>query len=260
MGTPPSPTMITLGRLIRRYREAAGILQRDLARKLDYSEGWVSQVETGRTRLRQEQVTAIERELNIPAGVLMEVFRQLDAEQIPGWFRPWLEEERAATVLRSFALALIPGLLQQESYARALLKGDEALVKARMDRQSTVFGRDTPPSTHFVIDEAALYYDRGGPDVMHAQLMHLAEIVNPPRLTIQVVRSAENPLSHGTFTIATVDGRDVAYVETAVRGLVTSSREDLAILADAWESIRAFAMPQPDSIEFIRRTAEERWT
>ena len=259
MGTPPSPTMLTLGRLIRRYREAAGILQRDLARKLDYSEGWVSQVETGRTRLRQEQVTAIERELNIPAGILMEVFRQLDAEQIPGWFRPWLEEERAASVLRSFELALIPGLLQQEDYARTLLQGDEALVKARMERQAAVFGRNAP-SAHFVIDEAALYYDRGGPKVMHPQLMHLAEIVNPPRLTIQVIRSADNPQVAGAFTIATVDGRDVAYVETAVRGLVTSGREDLAILADAWESIRAFAMPLPDSIEFIRKTAEERWT
>lgn len=260
MGTPPSPTMITLGRLIRRYREAAGILQRDLARKLDYSEGWLSQVETGRTRLRQEQVAGIERELDIPAGVLMEVYRQLDTEQIPGWFRPWLDEERVATVLRSFALALIPGLLQQEHYARALLHGDETLVKARLERQTTVFGRESPPSTHFVIDEAALYYDRGGPEVMHAQLTHLVEIANSPRRTIQVVRSAVNPRSHGTFTIATVNGRDVAYVETAVRGLVTSGREDLAILSDAWESIRAFAMPQPDSIEFIRRTAEERWT
>jgi transcriptional regulator with XRE-family HTH domain len=259
MGTPPSPTMITLGRLVRRYREAAGILQRDLARKLDYSEGWISQVETGRTRLRQEQVTAIERELDIPTGVLMDVHRQLDTEQIPGWFRPWLDEERVATVLRSFALALVPGLLQQEDYARALLQGDEAAVKARMERQA-IFGRESPPSTHFVIDEAALYRGRGGPEVMHAQLIHLTEIASSPRLTIQVIRSSENPRSLGTFTLATVKGQEVAYVETAVRGLVTSSREDLAILSTAWESIRAFAMSQPDSIEFIRRTAEERWT
>lgn len=94
---------------------------------------------------------------------------------------------------------------------------------------------------------------------MHDQLIALADAASP-RLTIQVVRSAVNPRSLGTCTIATVDGNDVAYVETAVKGIVTSSRDDLAVLSEAWESIKAHAMPQHESIDFIRRTAEERWT
>lgn len=68
-----------------------------------------------------------------------------------------------------------------------------------------------------------------------------------------------NPESAGAFILATANGRDVAYLETAVRGLVTSAREDVSILSAAWESVRSFAMPQHESIEFIRRTAEERW-
>jgi hypothetical protein len=72
--------------------------------------------------------------------------------------------------------------------------------------------------------------------------------------------SSVNPHSMGAFILATVDGGEVAYVETAVRGMVTSSRDDIACLSDAWESIRTFALPQQESIEFIKRTAEERWT
>lgn len=226
--------------------------------RLGYSDGWLSNLETGQLRPRGEQVASIEETLNLPRGALMAVYDQLDGESLPGWFRPWLEEEQRATLVRSFALALIPGLLQTEEYARALLPNDEAAVAARMDRQA-IRHRETPPALHFVNDEAALFRERGGAKGMYDQLMALADSASP-RLTIQVVRSAVNPRSLGTFTIATVDGNDVAYVETAVKGIVTSSRDDLAVLSEAWETIRAHAMPQHESIEFIRSTAEERWT
>lgn len=234
------------------------MLQKELANRLGYSDGWLSNLETGQLRPRSEQVASIEEALSLPGGALMAVYDQLDNESLPGWFRPWLEEEKRATVVRSFELAIVPGLLQTADYARALLQGDEAAVAARMDRQA-IREREIPPAMYFVLDEASLHRERGDRKVMHDQLMALADAVSP-RLTIQVVRSAVNPRSLGAFTIATVDGNDVAYVETAVRGIVTSSRDDLAVLSQAWESIKAHAMPQHESIEFIRRTAEEKWT
>ncbi|GAA4613230.1 helix-turn-helix transcriptional regulator [Actinoallomurus liliacearum] len=257
MGRQSSPTLITLGRLVRTYRDASEMLQKDLANRLGYSDGWLSNLETGQLRPRSEQVASIEEALSLPRGALMAVYDQLDNECLPGWFRPWLEEEKRATLVRSFALVLVPGLLQTVDYARALLPGDEPAVAARMERQA-IRHQETPPALHFVLDEAALYRERGGAKVMHDQLMALAESTSP-RLTVQVVRSAVNPRSLGTFTIATVDGNDVAYVETAVKGIVTSGRDDLAVLSEAWETIKAHAMPQHESIEFIRNMAEERW-
>jgi hypothetical protein len=53
---------------------------------------------------------------------------------------------------------------------------------------------------------------------------------------------------------------EVAYIESAVRGIVTSSREDLVRLNAVWETIRSHARSQQESLDFIRRTAEERWT
>ncbi len=160
----------------------------------------------------------------------MNVWEQLDGESLPGWFREWVDEEERADVLRTFQLALIPGLLQIEEYARALFPDDEAAVAQRMDRQK-ILARDHPPMLHVVLDEAVLYRARGGPKVMRAQLEHLIASVGP-RLSVQIVRSEKNPRSAGTFNIATVDGAEVGYVETVVRGIVTSSREDIAELLE----------------------------
>jgi transcriptional regulator with XRE-family HTH domain len=253
-----SPTLITLGRLVRTFRDAAGVTQKGLASALGYTNGWVSNVENGQLRPRPEQVTALEQELGAPPGALMNVYEQLDGESLPGWFREWVDEEERAEVIRTFQLALIPGLLQIEEYARALFPGDEAAVAQRMARQK-ILARDDPPTLHVVLDEAVLYQARGGPEVMRAQLEHVIASVKP-RLSVQIVRSEKNPRSMGTFNIATVSGAEVGYVETVIRGIVTSSREDIAELLAAWEAIRTFALSQEESIEFIRKVIEEKWT
>lgn len=74
---------------------------------------------------------------------------------------------------------------------------------------------------------------RVGRDVMREQLEPLITSVSFPRLTVQAIRSEDNPRSLGALTIATVD---VGYVETAMRGIVTSSREDIIDLAAVWET------------------------
>src|SRR3954466_14912077 len=88
-----SPTLITLGRLVRAYREAAGLTQQQLAGTLGYTNGWLSNVETAVLRPRMDQVAALEQALTLPPGALKFVLQQLDAEVLPGWFRPWLDEE-----------------------------------------------------------------------------------------------------------------------------------------------------------------------
>jgi hypothetical protein len=147
----------------------------------------------------------------------MAAFDQLDSESLPVWFRPWLEEEARAEVLRSMQLSLIPGILQTEEYARALMPGDEAAVKARMDRQK-ILDREDPPRMHFVIDEAVLYRERGGPEVMRAQLEHLVEMASP-RITIQIISSKDNPCSTGASILATVDRSEVRGHRTYLGGV-----------------------------------------
>ena len=254
-----SRTLITFGRLVRIYRDSAGLTQKELARAIDYTNGWLSNVETGQLRPRAQQVEALERALSLPPGALMTVFEQLDGESLPGWMREWIPEESEADVLRWVELINIPGLLQTEDYARAVLDNDEAAVTTRMERQE-ILTRGNSPTMHFVIDEMVLNNQVGDAKVMAAQLEHLIDSLSPPRLTLQVVRSSVNPHSLGAFILATAEDSEVAYIETAVRGIVSSDREEIACLWTIWESIRTYALPQQESIDFIRKIIEERWT
>lgn len=220
----------------------AGLPQKELARRLGYTNAWLSSLETAQLRPRTDQVTVMEQALGLPPGALLAVYEQLDGESLPGWFRPWLDEEKETTVIRSFEQAVIPGLLQTEDYARVLFNGDAKAVQARMERQA-ILARERPPMLHVVIDEGALYQGRGGARVMREQLDHLRAAV-APRITLQVVPSAVNPRSMGAFMIANVNGGEVGYAETTLRGIVTNSRADLAGLSAAWEAIRTFALSQ----------------
>ncbi len=258
MGNPPSPALEKLAAAIRRHRKKAGLTQLELANAVPCSDRTISAIEVGRDRPSLEMVVGIEKALDLSEDALVDLYELLNAESLPGWMRDWIVEELRATRLRSFELSTIPGLLQTEDYARALLPGNEAAVRARMDRQSIITA-DAPLSLRVVIDEMALYRCEGGKQVMYDQLKHLVAIVSE-KLTIQIVRADVSTALSGSFVLGTVDGREVAYVETAVRGIVTSSRDDIAELEEAWESVRTHALNQKDSLDFINRTAEERWT
>jgi transcriptional regulator with XRE-family HTH domain len=258
MGNPPSPALVKLAAAIRRHRKRAGLTQAQLAAMIPCSDKTISAAETGRDRPSQEMVIAIETALDLSQDALVDIYDLLDIESLPGWMRDWVVEERRASSLRFFALSTIPGLLQIDDYARSLLNGNEAAVQARMERQS-ILTSDNPPTLRAVLDETILHRNKGGAQVMHNQLKHLAESVCE-RLTIQIIPADISPRLSGNFVLANVDEGEVAYVETAVRGIVTSSREDLARLEDAWETIRTHALPQYESLEMIRRIAEEKWT
>src|SRR3569833_1803928 len=108
--TPRSRTLETFGRLVRVYRDAAGITQKELAKTLDYTNGWVSNVETGQLRPRAEQVWLLEQVLNLLSGALMAVYEQLDSESLPGWMHDWVPEEGRAVVLWWVVLFVFFGL------------------------------------------------------------------------------------------------------------------------------------------------------
>lgn len=258
MANPPSPILMKLASAIRRHRKRAGLTQAQLAALIPCSDKSISAIETGRDRPSYGMVEAIERALKLPEGVLLDLFDLLDSESLPRWIRDWLAEERRAGRLRSYQMAIVYGLLQTEDYARAMLNGNETAVKARMNRQGILAG-DDPPTLHVVLDEMVLYRQIGERQVMYEQLKYLTECVSE-KLTVQIVPSDVNPSRSGAFVLGTVDASEVAYIETPVRGIVTSSHDDIAALNDTWEDIRSHALSQRESLEFIRRTAEERWT
>ncbi|MFC0004529.1 helix-turn-helix domain-containing protein [Micromonospora siamensis] len=249
---------------LRRARSAAGLSQESLGQQISYSGSLIAAVEQGR-RLPRPDFTARCDEALRTDGLLGRIREQLSREVLLPWFREWARIEQEATVLRSYQPLVVPGLLQTEEYARALLTGAgrftdeqaEQLVAARLERQA-VLGRPTPPQLVVVLDEFVLRRPVGGPAVMGAQLAHLAEVGRRFHVHLHVVPVAAGayPGLNGAFVVATTaDGEDVAYLDNQLQGHAVSHGPDVLSLLRTWESVRAEALPARASADLIEEAA-----
>ncbi|MGQ5260244.1 Scr1 family TA system antitoxin-like transcriptional regulator [Micromonospora sp. ZYX-F-536] len=199
------------------------------------------------------------------ADLWPEPFRRRD---LP-WFRPWAELEQDATAIRWYEPLLVPGLLQTEGYARAVLNTGgllapsevDQIVAGRLDRQA-VLCRDVPPQLVAVIDEVVLRRLVGGRAVMAGQLARLMALAEWEHVQVRVI-PAESPWHTGLagpFVLGRLpDGTELAYLDNQLRGQVVTDPIDIANLGRRWESVTGEALPQRRSTELIREVAET-WT
>ncbi|KAB2348516.1 helix-turn-helix domain-containing protein [Actinomadura rudentiformis] len=264
MTDPYSPKAIW-GRELRHYRESAGYTQSQLAALINFAPSLISGIENGHVPAVPEFAEACDEVLNTGGALTRGLdYRKSKTERYPPWFGEWPIIETKSTMLRNFELAVIPGLLQTPAYASALLNGDEEAVAGRLERQQVLSREEPPPpKLRCVVDEGALHRPVGDAKVMQEQLLHITErAVTSALISVQVLPYGVHTGLPGSFWIASLRGGkgEVAYVETALRGLITRTFEDLEHLTDVWESIRTDSLPERDSLDLIRRTAEERWT
>jgi len=207
-------------------------------------------------------------------GALTELYEilgeKLKRRAYPGWFAAWPDKEAQARRLRSFELVVVPGLLQTEAYARAVLSTrvgatldevDEA-VAARLARQQ-ILEQDQPPELWAILDEGALRRPVGDPAVMHGQLTYLAGMARRPHIVVQVVpldAGAHQGLNGGAFVIADFDdAATIAYQDTAVSGQIIEDASETDALAHTWDTLRLEALPRAASLTLIEETARQ-WT
>lgn len=263
-----SPTAL-FGFELRRLRKVRGWSQIQLSKLVPYSVGTISMIETAQRSPSEEFARFCDEALGAE-GALVRLWPMVSHTAAPMWFRPWLDVEATAESLRTWQPLVVPGLLQTEDYARAILGGEigvtpeqiEDQVTARMERQA-ILKRAVPPLFWAVIDEAVLHRPIGSPAVMAAQVTHLFEVAQTSRIAIQVL-----PLSAcsttglgGGFAIAQTQGVfDTAYVESAgVMSRVTERPEDVSVLTYRYEGIRSEALSKRESLELIKETLQ-RWT
>jgi transcriptional regulator with XRE-family HTH domain len=255
-----------LGRTLKFARSRSGMTQDQLAERLNVSTSLIAKIETN--RLVPQSDTARQLDTVFDAG---ELFQESAAEARASssgesvWIRPWLDYEEHATMVRSFELAVVPGLLQTEAYARAILRDAgtrvpdlDGTVATRIARAGVLRRDDQPCRLFAVVDEAVLRRSVGGPEVMADQLRAIVQACALPTVSVAVVPASAGayPGLNGPLALATVDGRTVAFLDDPIDGRVVEDPDRAAALEEVWESVREYALPASPSLELIMEAAE----
>jgi hypothetical protein len=179
--------------------------------------------------------------------------------------------ETEARTIRSYEPELVPGLLQTEAYARAIMRAWQPAwtaadidrrVEIRLGRQDVLHGTGaaTLPQVSCIINEAVLRRTVGGNEVMHEQIEVLAKERDPANVTVQVLpfNSGAHPAMTGPFQIMTFfDPGDlgVVHVESAMSALTLERPEELRRYDEVWGSLQARALSPEDSRVMMRSYA-----
>ncbi len=257
------------GAEVRRARLAAGKTLAELGATVPCDASTVSRIEAGTLSPGQRFAAACDEAFPHLDGWFTRFWHDSRAwaGPHPPWFRDWVETEQRATIIRWWEPLLIPGLLQTEDYARAVLgwgpddgTGLDERVAARLDRQR-VLDRDVPPETWILIGEPVLSYRVGSAGVMRKQIEHLAAMSARPRVTIQVVAAAAGAYGglSGAFAIGTGHGTEaVIYLETGVQGMVIRDPRLITRAASMFDHLRSEALPRSQTLEVLAQ-AGEKW-
>jgi DNA-binding XRE family transcriptional regulator len=252
-----SSLALAWGRQLKMHREAAGLTQEALAKKVGYSRSTIASLETGAFIASEEVAVAIDNAVG--ANGLLVGLRgdMVSIELISEWHRDLRQILQQATSIRGNTVVLVPGLLQTPAYARAVFEGNEDAVAARLEDQAAL-ARDDPPTLRFVFDQHVLERPIGGAEVMAEQVTYLEEAIISGRAQISICPSGAVPSVIAPFFLANVDDQSIGYLEAETQGFVVTKRQDVLDLEAVYERLLVEAFPTKASLEAIRR-AKQRW-
>ncbi|MEU5191884.1 helix-turn-helix transcriptional regulator [Streptomyces klenkii] len=269
-----------LGSELRTLREAADVSPEEAARAIHGDRTKISRQETGQHRITRLELDVLLDLYEVGDGKLREWLIALASEgnkrtwwrryseRLPEGFKELLDLESEAARISAFQSQVVPGLLQTQAYATALIAGSatsltkeqlDFFVDFRMSRQN-IFLRGNPPQYTAIVAEGVLHQQVGGPDVLAEQLQHLALLSQSPDITIQVVPFSLTSFTDtgGSFALYSYPDTldlDVVQVEHLDGALCMEDDETVAKYRRALERLRSSALPPGPSIELIASIA-----
>ncbi|WP_179854963.1 helix-turn-helix domain-containing protein [Paractinoplanes atraurantiacus] len=279
----PTVLRILLGTQLRKLREAKGITREDAGWEIRASGSKISRMELGRVSFKERDVNdlltlygvndAAEREslLVLARQANNPGWWQQFSDVMPGWFQSYLGLEAAATLIRTYEIQFVPGLLQTADYARAVIMlGHAGVTPEEIDRRvdlrrqrQAILDRPTDaPQLWAVIDEAVLRRPIGGIDVMRAQIEFLIEAAKKPNVRLQIIpfHAGGHAAAGGPFAILRFpepELPDVVYVEQLTSAIYLDKREDVDQYAMAMERVCIDAEPPNHTPEILGKLLHE---
>lgn len=283
MAASPTIRRRRLAAELRRLRHEAGLSLEDVAGTLAWQVSKLSRIENRQIAI----VTTDLRKLldlykvteHAYRSELLELARRA-AER--GWWQSFTSDvvprslgtliglETEARTIRSYEPELVPGLLQTEAYARAVMRAwQPGLTAAEIDRRVEVrLGRQEvltradppPPQVNFILNEAVLRRPVGGNEVMREQIQYLAKERDPANVTVQILSfsAGAHPAMVGPFQMLTFfEPGDLGLVNVEnVMGALTLERpEEIRRYDEIWGILQAKALSPEDSRVMMRSYA-----
>lgn len=267
-----------------RLRKDSALTQEQVAVALDWSPSKLIRVEGGRSSITKTDLDALLKEYGISSESHRERLQALNRgakerawwvsyrEEINPTYLEYVGYEAGAAFIRQFQSGFVPGLLQTSEYAEVLTANSvdavrvAPVVKFRLQRQTELAKRSVPPRQYYVVDEAVIRLHVGisqDPAIMPAQLRHIADRAEREEsLTIRVIpfKAGAHPGLSGPFTLLEFDGSmpDILYLDAGRESsLITGSDSRIGEYASDFEVLLESSLPAAESVEFIRRVAEE---
>lgn len=274
---PYSSPLAYFARKLKRLRERAGLTQSDVAERTNYALSTVSAYETGHRipsadfAKQADELFGSQGQSQDDEGDLEGLQKLVEQVSVRPWFRDRVEVERKSSEIREYESYQIPGLLQTEDYARAIMSVGrpkissdeiERAIALRMTRQEILEQRDgLPPDQEqtprfwTVIDESALQRIVGSPEIMQVQREHLIEMAQRPNITIQIITNAKGPTSaYGrAFTILiSPNNSSVVYLEDPNSAHYVRDRDDVSRYILILDHLRASALDDTQTMQLLK--------
>ena len=271
----PTVRLRRLAAELRSLRAASGLTRETIVERTGINAATLYRIEHGRVRPQTRTLRTlldlygVEQEQQAELVALLRDARQrgwLHAYQseLPEHYTTYIGFEGEAHSVWNYESLFVPGLLQTEDYARAVIRGGlpnasrdevERRVEVRMERQGLLHN-ENPLNLWSIVNEAALRRQVGGPEVMQAQFQYLIEVSELPHVTFQVIPfdAGAHPGMPGSFILLQFGDAaipDVIYVDSMAGELFLEEVADVRRYRLVFEHLRAVAASPEASLSLV---------
>jgi transcriptional regulator with XRE-family HTH domain len=268
---------------LKKARQTSGLTQEQVAVAMDWSLSKVIRIEAGSSGISTNDLKALLQLYGVAdSGQVDSLVALARAARERSWWSAYrdvapasllqlIEYESAGSVVRQFENTFIPGILQTEDYARAVIQdyynerqGSDklrALVELRIRRED-LFDADNRPSFQFMLDEAVIRRLVAGSSVMRNQLRRLIEVAEKPNVTVEVIpfsaglhRGMNGPFE--VIEFADPSDGDIVFLESPRGDIVSDEPEETLKYREAFERLEKAALGPRDSLALIAEIANE---
>lgn len=262
-GSPTAPAR-RLGRALKRLRDATGRTQAEVADYARTASTSISKYENG-DRTPPPPVLKLMLQFyevdEAHGDTLMQLAAQAKVpgwfadfgDVVPDWFQGYVSDETAASAVETFEPLYVPGLLQTRSYIEAagLPESAQAVRATRQQRLTST----VPMRLRAIIDEAVLYRQVGGPEVMREQIRHLLDVRSQRNITLHIVPFSigAHPGMTGPFTILRFrePSMDVVFVEMRGGAVYLDRPIDVDVHAASLQRLSELALSDDDTVSLL---------